>query len=726
MTRVASLAVLAALLATPALAETRMSETAQEPQARLPTPVAAPQQVMESDPWIWLEEVEGERALAWVAEQNTRSLGRLQGDALYDELHAEALALVESRDRIPSPVFRRVEGVEGIDNFWQDASSIRGVWRRTTPESYATEAPVWETVLDLDALARAEDANWVWRGASCLEPAGRLCLVELSDGGKDASTLREFDRVTRTFVDGGFVLPESKGSATWIDADTLIVARDFGAGSLTESGYPRILKRLARGQALDQAQELFRGEIDDVFVNAFTLRDPDGRLRATLISRAMTFYTREYHLVQADGSTRKLDLPEKASITGLLGDRLILTTDEDFTAGPGQSFQTGDLFSVDLDAWLADPATPMQLILRPGPREAIEGVQITRNRLVVALYENVRGGVYVYQPTADGWSRERMDLPRNVSIGLGSASDLDDRVFVSVNGYLTPSTLFLADAGTLQAEAVKSLPAKFDATGMEVRQFEARSADGTMIPYFVVGRSDLPTDGSAPTLLYGYGGFQVSMLPGYSPTVGKLWLERGGVYVVANTRGGGEFGPRWHQAALKLDRMRVYEDFFAVSEDLIRRGYTSPRRLGIMGGSNGGLLMGVALTRRPELYNAVVIQVPLFDMINYTRIGAGASWVGEYGDPAIPAEREMLLSYSPYQNLKAGQSYPQVFIETSTKDDRVHPAHARKAAARLGELGYDYLYYENIDGGHAAAANLNERALRQALEYTYLLQRLMD
>lgn len=725
MTRVASLAVLAALMATPAFAEIRMSDTVQEPQARLPTPVAAPVQVTEEDPYIWLEEVEGERALAWVADQNARSLGRLQGDPLYDQLHAEALALVESRDRIPSPAFRRVEGVEGIDNFWQDANSVRGVWRTTTPESYATPEPAWETVLDLDALARAEDANWVWRGASCLEPAGRLCLVELSDGGKDASTLREFDRVSRTFVEGGFVLPESKGSATWIDADTLIVARDFGEGSLTESGYPRVLKRLARGQALDQAQELFRGEVDDVFVNAFTLRDPDGRLRATLISRAMTFYTREYHLVQADGSTRKLDLPEKASITGLLGDRLILTTDEDFTAGSGQSFQTGDLFSVDLDAWLADPATPMQLILRPGPREAIEGVQITRNRLVVALYENVRGGVYVYQPTADGWSRQRMDLPQNVSVGLGSASDADDRVFVSVNGYLTPSTLYLADAGTLQAEAVKSLPAKFDATGLEVRQFEARSADGTMIPYFVVGRSDLPTDGSAPTLLYGYGGFQVSMLPGYSPTVGKLWLERGGVYVVANTRGGGEFGPRWHQAALQENRQRAHEDFQAVALDLIARGITSQPHLGIMGGSQGGLFMGAMLTQRPDLINAAVIQVPLFDMLRYHRLLAGASWIAEYGNPDIPEQRAWIEAYSPYQNLRAGQPYPEVFIHTSTKDDRVHPGHARKAAARLEELGYPVLFYENTDGGHAAGANLRETARRLALEYTYLSRRLM-
>ncbi|MFC0633682.1 prolyl oligopeptidase family serine peptidase [Brevundimonas balnearis] len=726
MSRAASLAALAAvLLAGSAVSETPMSNPPQEPQVGLPTPPHAPEQVAEADPYIWLEEVEGERAMAWVREQNAASLGRLQGDPLYDRLHADALALVESRDRIPTPGFRRVEGVERIDNFWQDANSVRGVWRTTTPESYATAEPAWETVLDLDALAASEDANWVWRGANCLEPQGRRCLVELSDGGKDASTLREFDRVSRAFVEGGFVLPESKGDATWIDQDTLLITRDFGEGSLTASGYPRILKRLARGQSLDQAQTIFEARPDDVFVSAFTLRDPDGTLRATLISRAMTFYTREYFVLQADGSTRRLELPQKASITGLLGDRLILTTDEDFTSGSGQSFQTGDLFSVDLDAWLADSAAPMQLILRPGPRESIEGVQITRNRLIVALYENVRGGVYVYQPTADGWTRERMDLPENVSVGLGSASELDDRVFVSINGYLTPSTLYLADASTLQAQAVKSLPAKFDAEGMEVRQFEARSADGTMVPYFVVGRSDMPMDGSNPTLLYGYGGFQVSMLPGYSATVGKLWLERGGVYVVANTRGGGEFGPRWHQAALQANRQRAHEDFQAVALDLIRRGITSQPHLGIMGGSQGGLFMGAMLTQRPDLINAAVIQVPLFDMLRYHRLLAGASWIAEYGNPDIPEERAWIQAYSPYQNLRAGQPYPEVFIHTSTKDDRVHPGHARKAAARLQELGYPVLFYENTDGGHAAGANLRETARRLALEYTYLSDRLM-
>jgi len=371
------------------------------------------------------------------------------------------------------------------------------------------------------------------------------------------------------------------------------------------------------------------------------------------------------------------------------------------------------------------------LILRPTSSQAVEQINITRNRLIVGLTENVTGQAWVYTPGGDGagpttWTGRKLDLPANITVGVGSASERDDRVFFNVAGYLTPSTLWLADAASGKVEMIKSLPPKFDASTHVVEQFWATSKDGTRVPYFVVRPKDLKYDGTAPTLQYAYGGFQVSMTPGYSATVGKLWLERGGVYVVANIRGGGEFGPAWHEAALKANRQRAYDDFFAVSEDLIARKITSPRHLGIMGGSNGGLLMGVALTQRPELYNAVVIQVPLFDMLNYTRIGAGASWVGEYGDPAIPAERAWIAAYDPYSNLKAGKPYPQVFIETSTKDDRVHPAHARKAGARLEALGYSFLYYENIDGGHSAAANLNETAKRVALEFTYLSQRLMD
>ncbi|KQW86524.1 prolyl oligopeptidase family serine peptidase [Brevundimonas sp. Root1279] len=717
-------AALAALLASTALSSAAMAQTTPAPAAPSEASGGGFASSDATDPYLWLEEVEGERAMAWVKEHNERSLGVLRGDPRYETLHQQALEIVQSRDRIPSPGFNH-DGT--IDNFWQDATHVRGVWRTTSLDSYRTAAPQWETVLDFDALASAEGKNWVYKGATCLPPEETRCLVSLSDGGKDAVTIREFDRTTKTFVDGGFVLPESKGGATWVDQDTLLVSRDFGPGTMTNSGYPMIVKVLKRGQTLDQARTVFTGQQSDVSVSAYTLRDADGVIQATLINRGVSFYEGETHLLKADGTTVQLQLPAKSNINALVKGQMVVTTDQDWTAPSGQQFKTGDVIAWNLDQWLADPATPAQLVIRPTDREAIEGITNTRNKLVVALYENVRGSVYVYEPNAAGeWARTRLDLPQNVTVGVGSASEIDDKIFVSVAGYLNPSSLYLADAATTDAAVVKSLPAKFDAAGMVVEQFEARSADGTMIPYFVVHKGDMPLDGSNPTLLYGYGGYQNSLLPGYSATVGKLWLERGGVYVVANTRGGGEFGPRWHQAALQQNRQRAHEDFQAVALDLQARNITSQPKLGIMGGSQGGLFMGAMLTQRPDLINGAVIQVPLFDMLRFHKLLAGHSWIAEYGDPDIPEQRAWIEQYSPYQNLRAGQPYPEVFIHTSTKDDRVHPGHARKAAARLEELGYPVLFYENTDGGHAAGANLQETARRLALEYTYLSRRLMD
>ena len=716
-------AALAALLASTALSSAAMAQTApaHSPNAASAAGFATSDA---TDPYLWLEEVEGERAMAWVKAHNERSLGILRADPRYETLHQQALEIVQSRDRIPAPGFNH-DGT--IDNFWQDAEHVRGVWRTTTLDSYRADTPQWETVLDFDALAAAEGKNWVYKGATCLPPEETRCLVSLSDGGKDAVTIREFDRATKTFVEGGFVLPESKGGVSWIDEDTLLVARDFGPGTMTNSGYPMIVKLLKRGQSLDQATSVFTGQPTDVSVSAYSLRDADGAIQATLINRGINFYEGETHLLKADGTTVQLQLPAKSNINALVKGQMVVTTDQDWTAPSGQSFKTGDVIAWNLDQWLANPATPAQLVIRPGDRESIEGITNTRNKLVVALYENVRGSVYVYEPNASGeWGRTRLDLPQNVTVGVGSASERDDKIFVSVAGYLNPSSLYLADASGASAEVVKSLPAKFDATGMVVEQFEARSADGTMIPYFVVHKGDMPLDGSNPTLLYGYGGYQNSLLPGYSATVGKLWLERGGVYVVANTRGGGEFGPRWHQAALQQNRQRAHEDFQAVALDLQARNITSQPKLGVMGGSQGGLFMGAMLTQRPDLINGAVIQVPLFDMLRFHKLLAGHSWIAEYGDPDIPEQRAWIEQYSPYQNLRAGQPYPEVFIHTSTKDDRVHPGHARKAAARLEELGYPVLFYENTDGGHAAGANLQETARRLALEYTYLSRRLMD
>jgi prolyl oligopeptidase len=671
-----------------------------------------------NDPYLWMEEIEGTRAMDWAKAQNARTLPVLQGDARYADLEAKALAILNAKDRVPGVSFA---GDGSLRNFWQDADHVRGVWRKTSLESYRTDQPTWETILDIDALSKTEGANWVFKGASCLPPEDTRCLVTLSDGGKDAVTVREFDTATKSFVPGGFVLPEGKQNYTWLDKDTLLVGREWKPGELTKSGYAYVLKSLKRGQSLDQAVELFRGVDTDVSVSPFVLRDADGKVVAAMASRGVTFFETETYLIEG-GKPVKLDLPLKSSVQGYVAGQVVVLMEQDW-----KGFKTGDLISFDLAKLKAAPDQAVAtLVLRPTAKQSVEQVSTTRTKLVVGLLDNVKGAARVLTHGAKGWTSQALDLPANSAIGLGSTAETDERLFVTVTGYLAPTTYWLADAGSLKLEQVKASPARFDASTHVVEQFEATSTDGTQIPYFVVRPKGLKYDGQAPTLLYAYGGFQVAMTPGYSGVMGKLWLERGGTYVVANIRGGGEFGPAWHEAGLKANRQKVYDDFFAVSQDLITRKITSPRHLGIMGGSNGGLLMGVALTQRPELYNAIVVQVPLFDMIRYSQIGAGASWVGEYGDPAIPSERAVIAKYDPYSNLKAGRNYPEVFIETSTKDDRVHPAHARKAAARLEELGYPVLYYENIDGGHAASANLAETARRQALEYVYLSRKLMD
>jgi len=668
-------------------------------------PAPAGPAATQADPFLWLEEVEGEKALGWAREQNARTLPVLQGDARYQGLFDNALKIVTAQDRIPMVGFAGL-GDRELRNYWQDKDHVRGVWRRTTMDSYRTATPEWETILDLDALSKAEGKNWVWKGSNCLPPDDRYCLVSLSDGGKDAVTVREYDTVEKRFVEGGFVAPEGKQNVSWLDKDTLMIARDWGPGTMTKSSYPFVLKLWKRGTPAAQATEMFRGTEEDISVSGYTLRDPNGKTLAVFINRGVSFFESETY-AWIDGKAVKLPFPLKSSVQSLVDGRLVLTLDEDWTA---QNLKQGDLVALDLKALLADPAKARaELILRPTARQSIEAVTSTANTLVVELNDNVTGVVYAYRPGKSGWTSQKLDLPANSSLGIASVGGQTDQVLATAANFLNPTTLWLTDGGAPQQ--IKAAPAKFDASGMVIEQHEATSKDGTKIPYFVVHRKDIKLDGSNPTLQYAYGGFQVSMNPNYSGTIGKLWLERGGVYVLANIR----------------DRQRVYDDFFAVSEDLIARKITSPQRLGIMGGSNGGLLMGVALTQRPDLYNAVVVQVPLFDMQRYTVMGgAGASWAGEYGDGTKPEDWAYISKYSPYQAIKPGQTYPQVFFETSTKDDRVHPGHARKAAAKMESLGYDVLYYENIDGGHAASANLNETAMRLALEYSYLSRRLMD
>ncbi|KCZ88544.1 prolyl oligopeptidase [Hyphomonas jannaschiana VP2] len=677
------------------------------------------------DPYLWLEEVEGEDALAWVRAQNDRTLAELQADPRYAGFEAAALDALNSKERIAYGVVR--SGY--VYNFWQDDTHVRGLWRRTPVADYRGDAPDWETVVDFDKLAADEGKNWVYKGANCFAPKGSdayKCMVSLSDGGKDAVIQREFDLATKTFVEDGFVTPEAKQGLAWAGPDTVLIATNWGEGTVTESGYPFVVKRWARGTPLESAEEIYRGDVTDVGVWPMTLELDDGTVLQGAVE-AETFFTSSYWwFPDGEAAPVKWPIPLKSSPAGIYQGQFLVSLQEDWAPeGQADSFKSGDLVAFDVAAFMETrKLPPVSLVFHPTDAQALEGVSISKDTLLLSISDTAVGKIY-RAGMADGeWEIVPVALPGEGQANIAFASDRESEIFLNYEDFLTPDSLLEYDAAADTVTTLKSLPAKFDASGLKVVQKFAVSKDGTKVPYFLVSKADIPMDGTTPTLLYGYGGFQVSMNPSYSPVTGRLWLEQGGAYVLANIRGGGEFGPAWHQAGLKQNRQRIYDDFIAVGEALIDDGVTSPDHLGIMGGSNGGLLMGVMLNQRPDLWNAVVVQVPLLDMLRYHLLLAGASWVDEYGSPDVPEERAFLETISPYQNFDAAKPYPEPFFVTSTKDDRVHPGHARKMAKKFEAAGLPFLYYENIDGGHAAAANQTERAKRTALEFTYLSRKL--
>ena len=677
----------------------------------------------QQDKYQWLEDVSSPRSMAWVKEEDERSAKVLEGDPRFASLEPMALKVLESPDRLPIPNFRKGE----IYNTWRDAQHMRGILRRTSLADYMTAQPSWQTVLDYDALAKEDNEKWVAAGLTCLYPEDRLCLVGLSAGGEDADTMREFDLKAGKFVEGGFLLPHSKQEVAWLDKDTLMVARDWGAGTMTTSGYPFVVKLWKRGEPLEQAKEVYRGATTDVGVSPVTLHDGQGN-HATAFVKAINIFAVEVSLWTPRG-VRKIALPAKVEMNGLLAGRLIVTINEDWKPqGEDHTVAQGSVVALDLRALEKHPERlKPTVIFAPTAQEFVQQVAVTKNHLLLTTLEHVQGRAYVYTVGSGGeWTRKGLDIPDNQTVNIITTNESDDQFFLGLTGFLNPSSLLLGDAAAGPLKTVKTLPAQFDATNLMVEQLEAISQDGTHVPYFVVRRKDLKYDGQNPTLLTAYGGFQLSRTPSYSGVLGKLWLERGGVYVLANIRGGGEFGPAWHEAGLTTHRQRIFDDFAAVGQDLVTRKITSPRRLGIEGGSNGGLLMGVEMTQHPEMWGAIVIQVPLLDMLRFEQIAAGASWVGEYGSVSIPEQRAFLASISPYNQLKPNMNYPEPLIFTTTKDDRVGPVHARKFAARMEEFHEPFFYDEIIEGGHHAGADLKEEARTWAEEFTYLSRKLMD
>jgi prolyl oligopeptidase len=675
---------------------------------------------LDDDPYLWLEEVTGERALAWVRERNDEAVAELASSERYAAIKAQVLEALDADDKIPYVVRRGAY----LYNFWRDAAHPKGLWRRTTLEEYRRPEPDWQVLIDVDALAAEEGENWVWSGAAVLRPSYDKCLVQLSRGGADATVVREFDLATRTFVDGGFTLPEAKSDVGWVDADTVFVGTDVGPGSLTSSGYPRIVKRWRRGTPLSAAETVYEGRADDVA--AYGFHDPTEGYERDFVGRAPDFFTDEAFLLGPDGSLTKLDVPADAS-TGVHREWLLVRLRTPWAPGGDGSveYPAGALLAASFDGFLAGDRT-FTVLFAPDEHTSLAYFAWTQNFLILSTLRDVKARLHVLTPGPIGepWASE--PLPGVPDVGVADIVDTDadesDEFFLSTESYTDPPTLYRGELGG-DLELLRQAPRRFDATGLEARQFFATSDDGTKVPYFVVGAPDAGPE-AGPTLLTGYGGFEVSSTPSYSATIGRGWLSRGGTFAAANIRGGGEYGPAWHRAAMRENRHRAYEDFAAVARDLVARGITTPERLGIQGGSNGGLLMGMMLTTRPELFGAIACQVPLLDMRRYHRLLAGASWIAEYGDPDDPADWQFLQTFSPYHLLVPGKSYPPTLFVTSTRDDRVHPGHARKMAATMLAQGADVRYWENIEGGHGAAADNEQAATMWALVLEFLWQQL--
>ena len=676
-----------------------------------------PAMTTNDDPYLWLEDVTGDKPLAWVREQDARTDAELASTPGFDALQGQIEAILDSKEKIP--------GVEKIGdyyyNFWKDAQHQRGLWRRTTLAEYRKREPQWETVIDLDALGAAEGENWVWHGADCLREANghyQRCLVALSRGGADADVTREFDLDARDWVVDGFFRPEAKGSLGWIDRDHVYVGTDFGPGSMTSSGYARIAKQWTRGTPMSAATLVYEGKPGDLAVSAFHDRTPG--FERDFVNRTIAFWNDELFLRGKDGKLTQIDAPNSAG-KDVHREWLTLQLREPWSVG-GHDYPAGALLATRLDDFIAGKRE-FSVLFTPSDTTSLEGTTWTRNKLVLNVLDDVKSRLEVLDP-AQGWKA----TPFTGSGGIGTldaravdADDSDD-LWLTETGFLTPTTLSLWQAGR-EPEALKSNPAFFDGSKHVVEQHFATSKDGTRVPYFLVRPKDLAFDGKAPTLLYGYGGFTVSEVPSYSGIVGKAWLERGGVYALANIRGGGEYGPRWHQAALKQNRHKAYEDFAAIAQDLEARKVTSAAHLGAMGGSNGGLLVGNMLVQYPQLFGALVIQVPLLDMKRYSQLLAGASWMAEYGDPDT-ADWDYIKTFSPYQLFDPAKPYPPTFIWTTTRDDRVHPGHARKMAAKMLAADKDVRYYENTEGGHGAGATNRQQAHLWALTYAFLQEQL--
>ena len=674
----------------------------------------------DDDPYLWLEEVQDEKALDWVRDKNAATFAELRDTDVFQRLYDESLAILTSDARIPDG------GViaDHFYNFWQDDIHVRGIWRRSPVDAFIAGAPEWETVLDMDTLEEREHENWIWQGADCRGGESDRCMIEVSRGGKDESVFREFSLDSKIFLDDGFVVPEAKSNIAWYGDDALLVATDWGDG-LTDSGYALDVRLWPRGEDIADSRSLFRGDTVDTLLAPFSIHAGDKEY--AFIVRLFADWNENEYLRVVDGEAGDaLGWPLRMSIEGIIDGAAIISLQQDWVVDDNE-YALGDIIAYDLDTGSTE------LVFAPSDTQAINEVAVAKDGIFLEMLDTVVGRVKRLERGDDGWAATDIPLPSNGVATLIDVSSSRNDAFVTYESSILPTTLFHVGEDN-EIAPVAALPHLYDAEGVVIKQLFATSADSTQVPYFVIGHEDVLEAGNAPAILYGYGGFLIPILPVYyadpsrpqhGALAGRMWISRGGVLAIANLRGGGEFGPRWHQSALRENRQRAYDDYFAIAEDMIERGITSSDRLGALGRSNGGLLLGVALTQRPDLFAALDIGVPLLDMKRYNKLLAGASWMGEYGNPDVPEDWEFISQYSPYQNLEADVDYPKVLFYTSTLDDRVHPGHARKMAAMLEDMGQEFFYYENTEGGHGGTANQEQLAMRTALEYAYFIRMLM-
>lgn len=677
--------------------------------------------VSDIDPYLWLEEIESPEAINFAKKENEETLSKLKLEKNFEPIKNELTKIAYDKNRVPWAY--PMQGM--FYNFWQDKKSVRGVWRRTSFKEYQKNHPKWEVLLDLDILAKNENENWVWAGSRCLPPHYKLCLISLSRGGKDAEVVREFDLTKQQFVKNGFTLPEAKSNVSWRDQNSLYVATNEGAGTTTDSGYPRILKILKRNEQLKDAKPLFEIDQKDQSISAYVHYSFEDKKNYHFISHNLSFYQNETWYLEGNEKTL-IPMPKDSEFLGVFKDYLLYSLKSDLIT-KNKTFKSGSVVALLITNLKDKSLTSLETLFEPTEKIFFQSLSTTKNYILLEVIDNILGKVKkVTFKGINQWHIENIELGKNGMSSVYSTQDENDDIILTYSDFVTPTTSFMGNvnSGSIKLTKLKTSPVRFNNKDIITEQKYSTSKDGTLIPYFIVYNKNLKRDGKNPTLLYGYGGFESSETPYYLGGFGKIWLEAGGVFVMANIRGGGEYGPSWHQAAVKENRQIVFDDFLSIAENLIDSKITSPKHLGIQGGSNGGLLVAGSFIQRPDLFNAVVCEVPLLDMFRYHTLLAGASWMDEYGNPDDPKMREVLSKYSPYQNVKKNVTYPEVYFFTSTKDDRVHPGHSRKMVAKMRELGHPLYYYENIEGGHGGVANIEQGILTSTLKYTYLWKKL--